>query len=67
MHGTADDQISLQNAYRLSQADGGRVQLCIVNGAGHVIYKAEVNDPANREYRERILRFLDSINKDAHS
>jgi len=33
-HGTADDQISVENAYRLAKAAANRVQLWIVLGAG---------------------------------
>jgi alpha-beta hydrolase superfamily lysophospholipase len=61
MHGTGDDQISVDNAYRLSQAAGNRVQLWIVKGAGHGIYKGEVTSAENSAYRDRILTFLDSV------
>ena len=57
-HGTADDQISVENAYRLQRAAGGKVQLWIVKGAGHGIFDGDVNAPANAAYRERILSFL---------
>ncbi len=58
-HGTGDDQISVENAYRLQRAAGGKVQLWIVPGAGHGIWDGDVNGPANAAYRERILTFLD--------
>ena len=60
-HGTADDQISVANAYRLAKAAGNRAQLWIVEGAGHDIYRGEVTGPENSAYREKILRFLDSV------
>jgi alpha-beta hydrolase superfamily lysophospholipase len=60
-HGTADDQISVDNAYRLARAAGNRVQLWIVRGAGHGIYSGEVTSAENGAYRDRILTFLDSV------
>ena len=60
-HGTGDDQISVENAYRLARAAGNQVQLWIVKGAGHGIYVGDVTDPANAEYREHILEFLDGV------
>ena len=60
-HGTADDQIAVDNAYRLAKASGNRAQLWIVQGAGHGIYVGEVTDPANAAYREHILKFLDGV------
>jgi dienelactone hydrolase len=58
-HGTGDDQISVENAYRLQRAAGGKAQLWIVPGAGHGIWDGDVNAPANAAYRERIVTFLD--------
>jgi alpha-beta hydrolase superfamily lysophospholipase len=60
MHGTADDQISVDNAYRLAKAAGNRVQLWIVKGAGHGIYRGDVASAENSTYRDHILTFLDS-------
>jgi fermentation-respiration switch protein FrsA (DUF1100 family) len=60
MHGTADDQISVDNAYRLAKAAGNRVQLWIAKGAGHGIYRGDVASAENSAYRDHILRFLDS-------
>jgi len=60
-HGTADDQISVRNAYRLRAASGGKAQLWIVPGAGHGIWDGDVVAPANAAYRERILTFLAAV------
>lgn len=60
MHGTADDQISVDSAYRLAKTAGGRAQLWIAKGAGHGIYNGEVTSAENSAYRDRILTFLDS-------
>ena len=57
-HGSADDQISVQSAYRLQAAAGGKAQLWIAEGAGHGIWDGDVNAPANAVYRHRILAFL---------
>lgn len=53
----------MDNAYRLAQAAGNRVQLWIAEGAGHGIYTGEINSAANAAYREHILRFLDGMNR----
>ena len=60
-HGTADDQISVENAHRLAKAAANRVQLWIVRGAGHGIYSGEVTSAENGAYRDRILTFLRSV------
>jgi fermentation-respiration switch protein FrsA (DUF1100 family) len=55
MHGTADKQIPVGDAYLLEQAGGPNVELWIVEGADHLVYTedgngAGANDTAYREH-----------------
>mgnify|MGYP006277464731 FL=1 len=59
-HGDADSQVSVENAYALSEAAGGQVELWIVEGADHFVYKENGAAPEDAFYRERILAFLDA-------
>ncbi len=57
-HGTADDQIVVDHAYLLEEAADHRVEMWIVEGAGHGIYKGDATGPEDAAYRARILAFL---------
>ncbi|MDD5369855.1 MAG: alpha/beta hydrolase [Anaerolineaceae bacterium] len=58
IHGTADSQIPVENAYLLAEAGGGRVESWIVPGAEHLVFTGNGLDPQDAPYRERILAFL---------
>lgn len=54
IHGSADDQIPVGNAYRLKNANQ-KVELWIVENAGHGV----VNNAAGKEYERRVLKFFE--------
>jgi alpha-beta hydrolase superfamily lysophospholipase len=60
MHGTADQQIPVQDAYLLKEAGGPQVELRIVEGADHLVFTEDGNGKgrADTEYRTRVLDFL---------
>jgi fermentation-respiration switch protein FrsA (DUF1100 family) len=59
-HGDADSQVAVENAYALAQAAGDQVELWIVPGADHFVYKGNAAGPEDAFYRERILGFLET-------
>jgi uncharacterized protein len=63
MHGTADKQIPVQDAYLLQQAGGPNVELWIAQGADHLIFTEDGNGKsiADAAYREHILDFLSRV------
>ena len=60
MHGTADRQIPVDEAYLLKNVAGPKAELWIVPGADHLIFKEDGNGKgqADIEYRKHILEFL---------
>ena len=67
MHGTADKQIPVQEAYLLQKAAGSNAELWIVPGADHLVYTEDGNGKGEPDtaYREHILEFLGRV-KPAH-
>ncbi len=59
MHGDADSQIPVANAYALAEAGGENVELWIVEGAEHFIFKVNGDAPEDAFYREKVLAFLE--------
>lgn len=53
IHGSADDQIPVDNAYRLKKANQN-AELWVVENAGHGF----AGDVADKEYETRVLKFL---------
>ena len=70
IHGTADKQIPIADAYLLKQAGGPNVELSVVEGADHLIFTDEKMDksPIDLAYKENILQFLSGVQHvlDAH-
>jgi uncharacterized protein len=64
IHGTADKQIPVQNAYLLQKAAGSNAELWIVPGADHLVYTEDGNGKGELDtaYREHILDFLSRLN-----
>jgi hypothetical protein len=60
-HGDADGQVSVANAYALAEAAGEQVELWIVEGAGHFVYRVDGAAPEDAFYRERIIAFLNDL------
>jgi len=63
MHGDADSQIPVENAYHLAEAGGENVELWIVPGADHFIFTVNGLAPEDTEYREKVLDFLGRVIK----
>jgi fermentation-respiration switch protein FrsA (DUF1100 family) len=63
IHGTADKEIPVQNAYLLKQAGGPQAELWIVEGADHLVFTEEGigKGPRDSTYREHILGFLSRV------
>ena len=63
MHGTADKQIPVQDAYLLQKAAGPSAELWIVPGADHLIFTEDGNGQRQPDtaYREHILDFLGRV------
>jgi uncharacterized protein len=61
IHGAADRQIPVSNAYLLKQAAASNAELWLVDGADHLVFTQDGIGPADRAYRERILDFLGRI------
>ncbi len=63
MHGTADKQIPVQDAYLLQKAAGPNTELLIVPGADHLVYTEDGNGKGELDtaYREHILDFLSRV------
>jgi hypothetical protein len=63
IHGTADKQTPVQDAYLLKQAGGPQVELWIVEGADHLVFMEEGigKGPRDSAYREHILGFLSRV------
>jgi len=63
IHGTADRQIPVQDAYLLKQAAGPQAELWIVPGADHLVFTEDGNGSgqADSAYRQRILEFLGRV------
>ena len=63
MHGTADRQIPVEQAYWLRSAAGANAELWIVPGADHLIFTEEGNGKgqADSDYRRHILEFLGRV------
>lgn len=62
-HGTADRQVSVEDAYLLKRAAGETARLWIVDGADHLIFTETGNGQgaADVAYREHILQFLNEV------
>ena len=58
VHGTADGQIPVEQAVQLQQAGGETVELAIVDGADHLVFRGDGTGPEDAEFRQRILDFL---------
>ena len=63
MHGTADRQIPVEEAYLLRNAAGPNAELWIVPGADHLVFKEDGNGKgqADVDYRTHILEFLGRV------
>lgn len=63
MHGTADKQIPVRDAYLLKQAGGPSAELWIADGADHLIFTGDGNgtSPGDVGYRQQILDFLKRV------
>ena len=63
MHGTADQQIPVQDAYLLQKAAGPNAELLIVPGADHLVYTEDGNGKGELDtaYREHIIDFLSRV------
>jgi hypothetical protein len=62
-HGTADRQVSVENAYLLKRAAGATARLWIVDGADHLIFTETGNGQGSADvaYREHVLQFLNEV------
>ncbi len=61
IHGTADSQIPVENAYRLQKAGGENVQLQIVKGADHLIFIGDGTGPEDADFRQMLLQDLEMV------
>jgi len=63
MHGTADKQIPVQDAYLLQKAAGPNAELWIVPGADHLIFTeyGTGKGQLDTDYREHIVDFLGRV------
>jgi len=63
MHGTADREVPVEQAYLLKSAGGPNVELWIVPGADHLIFTEDGNGNgrADSEYRKHVLEFLGKV------
>jgi len=63
MHGTADRQIPVEQAYQLKSAAGPNAEFWIEQGADNVIYTEDGNGKgqADSGYRKHILEFLGKV------
>ena len=59
IHGTADEQIPLENAEFLLEAGGEGVESWIVEGAGNGIISGDGTGPENSLFQQHILTFLE--------
>lgn len=63
MHGTADRQVPVEQAYQLKSAAGPNAELWIVPGADHLIFTEDGigKGQADSDYRKHILEFLGKV------
>jgi fermentation-respiration switch protein FrsA (DUF1100 family) len=63
MHGTADHQVPVEQAYQLKSAAGPTAELWIAPGADHLIFTEDGigKGQADSDYRKHILEFLGKV------
>ena len=63
MHGTADKQVPVQDAFLLKQAGGPAVELWIAKDADHLVFDMDgsSDSPEDVAYRTHVLQFLEKI------
>ena len=59
IHGTADSQVPLEQAYIIKKAGGENVELWIAEGADHLVFQGDGTGLEDADYRQTILDFLD--------
>jgi alpha-beta hydrolase superfamily lysophospholipase len=58
LHGSADSQIPVEQAYALKEAGGQNVELQIFEGADHLVFRGDGTGPEDADFRQALLNFL---------
>lgn len=58
VHGTADSQVPVEQAYQLKNAGGDNIELSITEGADHLVFQGDGTGPEDSDFRRVLLDFL---------